>query len=354
MRRLVLFPMLAAAACGGGPKPPPPSFAVTSPADTLIAPVVHVSDMVRRPDGSWVLLGPQEMSVMVADFDHDSLGPYPGITADEVPGASGLLGAADTMWIADFGLRRVTAWLPGGQRVDAVPTPDALRGAFPRARDAAGQWYFEVTGPPGPDGRGVTDSGAVVRADPLLTRFDTVVRLAPPDLAQVEQGGRMVLQMRALSGRDRWGVLRDGTVWLARVNTNQVYWFPPGGGEARHTRPLPDAIIPINETDRQLYLRQFPEDQRPSQSMLQFALIKPPFERAFADRDGRVWLFKSAPALDSVRSFQVADTTGWLLSVTVPSYGTALGVADGEIVIGEDFPGGIRLLRYQIPAEAKP
>jgi hypothetical protein len=87
---------------------------------------------------------------------------------------------------------------------------------------------------------------------------------------------------------------------------------------------------------------------------LSFALIKPPFERAFADRTGRVWLFKSAPALDSVRSFQVADTAGWALSVTVPSYGTALGVSHGEIVMGEDFPEGVRLLRFRMPAEAMP
>jgi hypothetical protein len=88
--------------------------------------------------------------------------------------------------------------------------------------------------------------------------------------------------------------------------------------------------------------------------MLRFALIKPPFERAFPDAAGRIWLFKSAPALDSVRTFQVADTAGWALSVAVPSYGTALGVADGEILMGEEFPGGIRLLRFRMPVEAMP
>jgi len=354
MRRLLLCLPIAAAACGGGPPPPPPSYAATPAVDTLVAPVTHVSDMFRRPDGTWVLLGAAELQVMVADFDRDTIMPYPGITSEEVPGATVLIGAGDTTWVGDFGLRRVTAWLPDGRRVDAVPTPDALRGAFPRARDAAGQWYFEVNPPPGRDGRGALDSGAVVRADPLLTRFDTLVRLAPADMAQVEQGGRMVLQQRALSGRDRWGVLRDGTLWLARVNNNQVWWYPAAGGEATHTRPLPDAIIPVNETDRQLYLRRFPEDQRPSAGLLQFALVKPPFERAFADPDGRVWLFKSAPALDSLRSFQVADTAGWALSVAVPSYGTALGVSGDQIVMGEDFPGGVRLLRFRMPAEARP
>ncbi len=353
-RRLPTLALLLAACEGTGPKAPPPSYAAGPTADTLIAPVVHVSDAFRRPDGTWVLLAAEELQVLVADFGADTVRPYPGMTREEVPGATVLIGVGDTAFVGDFGLRRVTAWTADGHRIDALPTPDALRGAFPRARDAAGQWYFEVTPRPGSDGRAARDSGAVVRADPLLTRFDTVVRLAPPDLAEVEQAGRMVLQTRALSGRDRWGVLRDGTLWLARVNNNQVSWIPPQGGKAARTDPLPDAILPVNETDRQLYIRRFPEEQRPNAQLLQFALVKPPFERAFADRDSRVWLFKSAPALDSVRSFQVADTAGWALSVTVPSYGTALGVADGEILMAEDFPGGIRLLRYQIPAEARP
>lgn len=356
MQRLIPIAPLAAlalfAGCETQPRAMPPSHAAVPTGDTLIAPVVAISQAVRRPDGSWALLAPQELQVLVADFEADTVMPHPGITTETVPGATMLFGVADTIFVGDFGLQRVTAWLPDGRRVDAVPTPDALRGAFPRARDAAGQWYFEVTSPPGSAG-GIRDSGAVVRANPLLTAFDTVARVAPPELAEIEEQGRVVLQPLALSGRDRWAVLRDGTVWLARVQQNQVWWYPPGG-EPVHTRPLVDAIIPVAEMDRQLYLRRFPEEQRPDQSMLRFALVKPPFERAYDDPTGRVWLFKSAPALDSVRAFQIADSTGWVQSVTLPTYGTALGVADGEILVGEEFPDGVRLLRFRVPVEAWP
>lgn len=338
--------------CDTTPRELPPSYAAQPTGDTLVAPVVAVANAVRRSDGSWVLLAPQEMQVLVADFGADTVHPHPGITSDVVPGATVLFGAGDTVYVGDYGLQRVTAWLPDGRRVDAVPTPNALRGAFPRARDAAGQWYFELTSAPGSAG-GIRDSGAVVRGNAMLTTFDTVARVAPPELAEIEEQGRVVLQPLALAGRDRWDVLRDGTVWVARVQTNQVWWYPPGG-EPRHTRSLPDPITPVAEMDRQLYLRRFPEEQRPQQSMLRFALVKPPFEHAYDDPAGRVWLFKSGPALDSIRTFQVADSAGWAFSVTVPSYGTALGIADGEILMGEEFPGGIRLLRYAIPAEARP
>jgi hypothetical protein len=251
-------------------------------------------------------------------------------------------------------LQRVTAWLSDGRRVDAIPMPPTARGAHPRARDAAGQWYFELWPSAGPDGRGVLDSGAVVRANATLTSFDTVTRLTPPDVMEVDQNGRLRLQRLQLAGTDRWGVLRDGTVWLARVNQNQVFWYPPSGGAPAHSRPLPDPIIQVTEMDRQIYVHRYPEEQRSALANTRFAGVKPPFERAFADRRGRVWLFKSAVALDSVRTLQVADSTGVLFTVSVPSYGVALGISENEILMGEEFPEGIRLLRFAMPAEARP
>ena len=64
-------------------------------------------------------------------------------------------------------------------------------------------------------------------------------------------------------------------------------------------------------------------------------------------------MFKSAPALDSVRTFQVVDTTGLKAVVEVPSRGTAVGIDGAWIIMAEEFPEGIRLLRYPIPASAK-
>lgn len=345
--------LLLGAACQAAPSPPPPTYVAEPIGDTLMAPVVNVAHAVAQPDQQWALLGIEEGTVLRADFGAGTVARYPGITADEVPGAAMLFGNADTIYVGDWALQRVTAWTRDGRRVDAIPTPDALHGAFPRARDAAGQWYFSLAAPAGPDGMGVRDSGAVVRADPYLTRFDTLVRLAPPEVVEVNRGGRMRLETRALTGHDRWGVLPDGTLWLARNNQNQVFWYPPKGGAPIHTEPLPDPILPISEMDRQIYIRRYPEANRPDAAIVPFALVKPPFERAFAPGDGRVWLFDSAPALDSVRTFQVADSTGWVLSISVASYGVALDVTRDEILMGEENPEGVRLLRFRIPEQAK-
>lgn len=351
---LVVLVAAGLAACGAPPPPAGPMYAAQVTGDTLVAPVVHISEAIPRSDGTWVVLGVEEMSVLVADFAAHTVTPHPGISREEVPGVLAMMAAGDTIYLSDYGFRRVTAWLPDGRRADVVPIPETTRGSYPRGRDAAGQWYFEFPPPPGPGGRGVLDSGAVVRADPMLTRFDTVARLAPPAVMEVEQDGRMRLAQLQLAGRDLWGALRDGTVWHGRINQNQVYWYPPNGAAPAFTRPLPDPIIQVTEMDRQIYIRRYPEDQRPALAQTRFTAVKPPFERAFADRRGRVWLFKSAPALDSVRTFQVVDSTGWLFSVSVPSYGVALGINDSEILMGEEFPDGIRMLRFAMPAEARP
>ena len=231
--------------------------------------------------------------------------------------------------------------------------PEGTNGALPRARDAAGQWYFEGTPSPGRDGSGLADSGRVIRADAMLTKFDTIAQLVSPDLAMVPREGGPRLERRILTGMDKWGVLGDGTLWIARTKQNQVEWRNPDGSLQAQTKPLPDPILPVQEMDRQLYLRRFPEDQRQAANTQVFAELKPPFEAAFATPDRRIWLFKSAPALDSIRTFQVVDSSGLKAVIEVPSRGTAIGVDGSWIIMAEEFPEGIRLLRYAIPASAK-
>lgn len=342
------------AACSEPPPAPAPVHPLSASTDTVIVPVVHISDAAPRSDGTWAVLGTEEMLVYVADFAADTVVLHPGITKEEVPGAVAMTAMGDTIFLGDYGFRRVTAWLPDGRRVDAAPIPSATRGAYPRARDAAGQWYFEFWPSAGIDGRGVLDSGVVVRSDPTLTRFDTVARLAPPAVMEVEENDRRRLTQLVLAGRDAWGVRRDGTVWLGRINQNQVFWYPPDGSRPTSTRPLPDPIIQVSEMDRQIYIRRYPEEQQAALATVRFAGVKPPFERAYSDALGRLWLFKSAPALDTLRSFQVVDSTGVLFTVTVPTYGTALGVSDTHILVGEEFPEGIRLMRYPMPEEIRP
>lgn len=353
MRTRLPYLLVALALACSEPPPPAPILTVAPTADTLIVSAVSISDAVPQSDGRWVFLATEEAELRIADFTKRTVTPFPGITAVEVPHPSVLLGIGDTIVVGDWGLRRFTSWRAGSPRLESWPVPDALRGAFPRAHDAAGQWYFEVPPEALRDGAGLQDSAAVVRADPQLTRFDTLARLSPPDLATVQGSNGPRFERRMLAGRDIWGVQRDGTLWIARVFQNRVEWPRPGAKRPFRGPPMQDPILVVQPMDREIFIRRFPEDQRETARRLPFTALKPPFEAVFQTADLRLWLFKSAPALDSVRSFQVVDTAGVHYVVKVPSRGSALGVSATHILMGEEFPGGIRLLRYPVPEQAR-
>lgn len=349
--RLQYLIVVLAIACSE-PPPPAPILTIAPTADTVIVSAVSISDAVPRSDGRWVVLATEEAELRIVDFTTRTVVPFPGISNAEVPHPSVLLGIGDTVVVGDWGLRRFTSWLAGAPRLEAWPVPDALRGAFPRARDAAGQWYFEVSPEAQRDGLGLKDSAAVVRADPQLTRFDTVARLAPPDLAIIDGANGQRFERRLLAGKDIWGVQHDGTLWIARTFQNRIEW-PRPGKRPFVGPPMQDPILVIQEMDRQIFIRRFPEDQREAARRLPFTALKPPFEAVFQTPDRMLWIFKSAAALDSIRTFQVADTAGVHFVVKVPSRGTALGVSATHILMGEEFPGGMRLLRYPVPEQAR-
>jgi hypothetical protein len=351
MRTRLLAVAACAAACS--PPPPPPAvIAVGATADTIVVPVVSITAAVPRPDGNWVLVAPTDNQVWVADFGTHTARQFPGIAPAELPHPLSLIGLGDTTVISDWGLHRFSTWSPTGQRLMCWPAPVPLQLALPRARDAAGQWYFQVAPEPGADGAGLVDSGAVVRADPLLTHFDTLARLAPPDLVRVAGMNGDRYQRRTFGGDDAWGVRPDGTLWLARVFQNRVEWYQPGSHKPERSPLLPDPVLTVSDMDRELYVRRFPPEQQDEARGLPNSPVKPPFEHVYAAPDGHLWLAKSDTALSPLRHLQVVDRKGVVVVVTVPSRGSMLGTDGTSILMAEEFPGGIRLLRYPVPREA--
>ncbi len=334
------------------PAPPPPEMLLAPATDTIVMAVVGVSAGVPLSDGRWVVLAPEEGAVRVIDFGARTSIPAPGFDSTPSPGPSILGSIGDTVFVGDWSKRRFASWLPGGTDVTYLPAPDALSGAFPQARDAAGQWYFEIGPPQGSDGRGLGDSAAVVRSNPALTRFDTVASLAPIDLAEVStpSGTRMI--RRALSGRDRWGVERDGTLWIARVDQNLLEWHSVGEDKPRRSARLPDPILPVQEMDRQMHINRFPEEYRATAQQLPFAALKPPFEAVLPIRRGMFLVEKNGLALDSTRAFQVVDADGVIRRIVAPGRGDAVGFNGTHLLLAEQFPEGVRLIRYLVPPSA--
>lgn len=336
------------AACPG-PRQPVAQVALAGPVDTVLAPYGEVTDGAWLDGDRFVVIAPQDPAVGVADFRRRTISRFGGARAAELSQPFHLFRAGDSIYVADWLRRRLTGWSPAGAPGGTLSATDGLRGALPRARDGQGRWYFELRAPPGPDGSGNRDSATIVRTAPDQTTRDTVTRLAPLDIAEVISDGRRRFERRLLSGQDRWGVLPDGAVWVARVQENRVDWVD-ADGRTRRGRQLPDPVLPVTQNDRDIFLRRFDPGLRPTVEQIPFAAIKPPFEFALASPAGEVWLVKSRAVGDTVRLIQVIDRTGAeLREIRHPGLGRVLAVGGGFALVGEPFEGGTRLLRYRLP-----
>lgn len=348
---LLAFATLAMAGCSPSAAPAE-NLRLAFASDTLAAPYGDITDAAWLAGNRWVIIAPQDRAVSVVDLEKGKLGPFAGARAKDLDQPFHLFRSGDSIYIADWQRRRLTSWSLDGKPGGSIPAVDALRGALPRARDAQGNWYFELRPPPGRDGSGNRDSAAIVRTRPDLTGADTIARLAPFDLAEVVTEGRRLLERRLLSGQDRWGVLPDGSLWIARVSQNRVDWREPSG-KVHEGRELPDPVLPVTENDRELFLRKFDAALRPTVSQIPFVAIKPPFDNAFGAPDGLVWLVKNRAIGDSLRNYQLIDRNGHLVrTASHPGFGRILALGDGVGVVGEPFGGGIRLLDLRPPGLA--
>jgi hypothetical protein len=355
IQRAAVTATLVLAACGGGQPKEWPQATFALPADTVLTRYVNVPAAAALGGARWVVASPEFNEAAIVDFTTRSVRVLRGKGEAEVRNPYGVFAAGDTAFVTDWALQRMTKWSATGEAAGAVAAPAGLRGLLPSARDAAGNYYFLVKPAPGRDGSGNRDSAAVVRSPADFARFDTVARLSPLDLAEVDQRGSRRFERRVFSGEDHWGVFADGTVWVARVYQNYVLRRNAVGKETRGER-LPDRVIEVTWSDRDHFLLQFPEDQRSTAEMLPWAPLKPPFENAIAAPGGWVWLEKSRPAVDSVRTYQVISPSGALSHLVVyPSrQGHVVALTDSLALVAEQFKEGVRLMQVAIPATPPP
>jgi hypothetical protein len=337
------------AACGAA-KHDPPVVQLTVAGDTLPSSYGEVTAAAWLGGNRWAIVAPEDNASAIADFGSKAITPLGGRSAKALQNPSGLFVSADTLYVADWGLRRLTVWTRDGRLIGSVPAASSVRGALPEARDRSGHFYLDLAPPPGPDGSGNRDSAAVIRLDTALGHPDTVARLAPLDIAEVNGDAGRRFERRVFSGVDRWGVLPDGSLWLARVYANRVDWRGIDGRWSRG-EALPDRVLEVTRYDRELFLRKFPPELRRTAQDLPFAAIKPPFEAAIAAPNGNVWLEKSRAPADSSRRYHVVDRKGRLLSeVRLPGQGHILAAGAASLLVAEPTHSGMRLIRVALPA----
>lgn len=321
--------------------------------DTVVVPWVNVPEAAWLGGRRWVIVGADHDAAMTVDFTTKTAAPVGGAKNPDLAKPYGVFAVGDTAFIADWAKSRLSIWGPDGKMTGSVPAPAGTRGILPKARDAAGNYYFEVPPIAGTDGSGLKDSAAIVRGDPALAKFDTVARLAPLDIAEVQEARGRRYERLVFSGNDWWGVRPDGRVWIARVRRNEVSVLE--GGKERRGERLPDPVLEVTRPDKEQYVATFPEDLQEMAKKLQYASLKPPFERGFGGPDGMVWLRKSKPLVDSVRRYHLVDTAG-MLSRVLSTVGRGVIVAAGReaALVAEQFKGGIRLMEVRLPAAPPP
>lgn len=335
-------------ACGGS-QPPLLVVELVPSGDTVLTPYAEVTAAGWLGGSRWAVLAPGENAVAIADFGKKALTPLAGRSSKLLRNPSNLFVADDTLYVADWGLRRLTLWTPEGRLVRGIPAANTVRGTLPRARDRDGYFYLDLYPFPGPDGSGNRDSAAVLRIDTSFARADTIAHLAPLDIAEVQGDAGRRFERRIFSGMDRWGVLPDGSLWLGRVYDNRVDWRGPDGHWSRG-QPLPDRVLEVTRYDRELFLRKFPPELRRTAQDLPFAAIKPPFEAGITDPRGDVWLEKSRAPADSSRRYQLVNREGQLVrEIGVRGRGRILAAGATSVLVAEPTADGTRLIRVALP-----
>jgi len=349
--RLLLPALCLLVACTPADQPAAPVVRLAPAPDTLTTSDTELSDAVWLGGDRWALLAPASKVVRIVDFAARTTRPLgrPGVDYAE-PYA--IYRAGDTLYVNDWGKRRLTKWTLGGALAGTLDVPDALRGALPRGRDGSGAWYAELRPFAGADGSGNLDSGAVVRWTGGGTA-DTIIALAPFGVQKVARDGAARYERTVFGGVDHWGVEPDGTIWIARVRENQLQRCGPARGECRTGAPLRDRVLEVTLQDREYFLQGYPEDQRALARTVPFAIVKPPFDAAFTDRAGTFLLEKSRALTDSTRGYAVLDTAGIeRQELRLPNAQRILGAGGGHLLaIDPLVPGpGHRVLRYLMPA----
>jgi hypothetical protein len=348
---LRVIPLLLAVACG--PKAPPaPQVTLVPSGDTLLVPFAETTDAAWLGGARWAVLAPGGPEIRLADFEKQAL-PALGAGTGELKYPLSLFLAGDTLYAADWVNRRLTLWSLDGTFGRALPAFASLRGALPRARDGAGDFYVELRPQAGPDGSGNRDSASVMRVT-ASGAVDTVAHLAPLDLARVASPSGERFEQRVFSGTDRWGVQPDGTVWLARVYHNRVDRVSPDGRTVKG-RPLPDRVLEVTREDRERFVEKFPPELRGTAEQLPFAPIKAVFTSAFADAQGNVWLERSRAVSDTVQSYHVVGPDGTLRYIAVvPGFRRIIAANDREALVALPVTDGVQLQRAPLVAPSSP
>ncbi|HEU5303537.1 MAG TPA: hypothetical protein VFU40_02730 [Gemmatimonadales bacterium] len=268
--------------------------------------------------------------------------------------------AGDTVALVDFSALRTTLWDEAGKPLAVLPIKGVSENTPVLVYDTVGHGYKidyqAVLGSREPGRTLRTDSIPVLRISLETGKVDTAAVLAGPEYADATFGEQVHQAAKVFAPNDHFGVLGDGTAWVARGHQNRVDWRSPDGkwiiGTAReYTR------LPVTQADKDRVLAQvreqgkqfgMPQDLK---IVYPFAETKPPFDFALGRPNGEVWLQRPRNSEDAPMVYDIVNRKGqWQRTVTFPKGATLAGFgAKGAVyaaIKGED--GRRRVGRFRV------
>jgi hypothetical protein len=250
--------------------------------------------------------------------------------------------AGDSIALVDFSALRTTVWSEAGRALGVLPLQEIAGNTPVLLYDTLGRGYkidYQAVLGGGEPGRTVRpDSIPVLRIAVRGGRADTVAHLASPEYGDAVFGEEVQQAAKVFAPNDFFGVLPDGTAWVARAREGRVDWRSPDGkwlvGPAHKFTKLP-----VTEADKARVLAQvreqgkqfgMPQDLR---IVYPFAETKPAFDFAMGRPTGEVWLQQPRKDERSALIYSVFDRKGrWQRDVRFPQDASLAGFGENGAV----------------------
>ena len=273
----------------------------------------------------------------------DSLTQQSSAGEYKFPGSVAHLGR-DTIALIDFSAIRTTLWNEAGKPLGVLSIKPVAGNTPVLFYDTTGHGYkvdYQAVIGGGEPGRAVRpDSIPVLRLTLKGDAVDTIAFLAGPEYGDATFGEQTQQAAKVFAPNDFFGVLPDGTTWVARGRENRVDWRSPDGhwtiGKTHEYKR-----VPVTQADKDRVLAQvrehgkqfgMPQDLR---IVYPFAETKPPFELGLGRAKGEVWLQRPKPQEDSPITYDVFDRKGaWKREIAFPRGSALAGFGRGEAVYG--------------------
>ena len=301
-----------------------------------------LSNVVELPDGRVAFADTKAKVFLAADLASgkidtigrhmDSLPRNPPPDWYKFPGWVARLGG-DTLALVDFSAQRTTLWSPAGRPLGVLPIAPVAGTAPVLVYDTVGNGYKvdyqSIIGGAEPGTPARPDSVPVLRIALKTGKVDTVARLASPEFGEAMFGTQMQQAAKVFAPNDFFGVLPNGTAWLARGRENRVDWRDPAGAWTRGASHDYRKMA-VTQADRDRVLAQVREQGKqygmPQNLEIRypFADTKPPFDFALGRPNGEVWLQRPRSEEDAPLTYDVFNRQGkWQRAVEFPA-GTSL------------------------------